>query len=90
MIITTEAMVAELPKEDEGSAGGGMPPGVHGRHGRYGRHDVNSHLIWTIKASSGNATWGFFVCGSYKHQYEPQTTLRLIDEPQNYLNIVNE
>ena len=33
MIITTEAMVAELPKEDEGSAGGGMPPGGMGGMG---------------------------------------------------------
>jgi chaperonin GroEL len=27
LLITTEAMVAELPKKNQGAGGGGMPPG---------------------------------------------------------------
>jgi chaperonin GroEL len=27
LLITTEAMVAELPKKNAGAGGGGMPPG---------------------------------------------------------------
>ena len=46
LMITTEAMVAELPADDDDSHGhshgGGVggPNGRHGRHGRHGRYDV--------------------------------------------------
>jgi chaperonin GroEL len=43
LLLTTEAMIAEKPKEKED-----MPAGMgggprHGRHGRHGRHDVRRY-----------------------------------------------
>ena len=40
LMITTQVMIADAPKED--AAGGGMPDmGGHGWNGRNGRHDVD-------------------------------------------------
>ena len=37
LLITTEAMIADRPKKDEGAGDGRRR---HGRHGRHGRDDV--------------------------------------------------
>ena len=40
LMITTEAMVAEIKDEDAGGAAGAADYGWHGRHGRNAWHDV--------------------------------------------------
>ena len=61
LMLTTDALVAELPKEESG--GGGGRDGWHGWHGRHGRHGYVGFAPVVIKRSTikNPAPVGFFI-----------------------------